>query len=145
MDPHKTLEIVIQVVVQIVVKGAAGPLAADPGATLRVTAPDSSRAADRSGARLHLQRAGHGHRPGGGPGSRPDPGWAPPAYAQEPLTPSWAAGTAQDPDRRPAAVIVAVALGILLHLQRIHLVVAALTLFYFAAAIVPWTALFLPN
>ena len=43
-------------------------------------------------------------------GSRPDPGWAPPAFDQQPLTPSWAAGTAQDPDRRPVGVAVAAAL-----------------------------------
>ena len=43
-------------------------------------------------------------------GSRPDPGWAPPAFDQQPGTPTWAAGTAQDPDRRPAAVIVATAI-----------------------------------
>ena len=43
-------------------------------------------------------------------GSRPDPGWAPPAFDQRPLTPSWAAGTAQAPDRRPAGVVVATAL-----------------------------------
>lgn len=43
-------------------------------------------------------------------GSRPDPGWAPPAFDQRPLTPSWAAGTAQDPDRRPAGVVVAASL-----------------------------------
>jgi hypothetical protein len=43
-------------------------------------------------------------------GSRPDPGWAPPAFDQRPLTPSWAAGTVQDPDRRPAGVVVAAAL-----------------------------------
>lgn len=42
--------------------------------------------------------------------SRPDPGWAPPAFDQQPLTPSWAAGTAQDPDRRPVGVAVAAAL-----------------------------------
>jgi hypothetical protein len=43
-------------------------------------------------------------------GSRPDPGWAPPAFDQQPLTPSWAAGTVQDPDRRPPGVVVAAAL-----------------------------------
>lgn len=43
-------------------------------------------------------------------GNRPDPGWAPPAFDQQPLTPSWAAGTAQDPDRRPVGVAVAAAL-----------------------------------
>ncbi len=39
--------------------------------------------------------------------------------------------------------LIAVALGIVLHLRQTHLVVAILTAFYFAAAIVPWTALFL--
>lgn len=43
-------------------------------------------------------------------GSRPDPGWAPPAFDQQPGTPSWAAGTRQDPDRRPATVAVAAAI-----------------------------------
>lgn len=43
-------------------------------------------------------------------GNRPDPGWAPPAFGQQPLTPPWAAGTAQDPDRRPVGVAVAAAL-----------------------------------
>lgn len=39
------------------------------------------------------------------------------------------------------AKIVAAALGICLHLREIHSVVALLTVFYVAAAIVPWTAL----
>ena len=43
-------------------------------------------------------------------GSRPDPGWAPPAFDQQPATPTWATGTRQDPDRRPASVIVAAAI-----------------------------------
>lgn len=43
-------------------------------------------------------------------GSRPDPGWAPPAFDQQPSTPVWAVGTAQDPDRRPASVAVAAAI-----------------------------------
>jgi hypothetical protein len=43
-------------------------------------------------------------------GSRPDPGWAPPAYDQQPGTPTWAAGTTSDPDRRPASVTVAAAI-----------------------------------
>jgi hypothetical protein len=41
------------------------------------------------------------------------------------------------------AKLVAVFLGILLHLRHVHGLVALLTLVYVAAAIVPWTALFL--
>jgi hypothetical protein len=41
------------------------------------------------------------------------------------------------------AKLVAVFCGILLHLLRIHAVVALLTAFYLAVAIIPWTALFL--
>jgi hypothetical protein len=43
------------------------------------------------------------------------------------------------------AKLVAIGLGILLHMQRVHYLVALLTAVYFAAAIVPWTALFLTN
>jgi divalent metal cation (Fe/Co/Zn/Cd) transporter len=39
--------------------------------------------------------------------------------------------------------LVAVGLGILLHLRRVHNVVALLTAIYVAAAILPWTALFI--
>ncbi len=39
--------------------------------------------------------------------------------------------------------LVAIAFGVLLHLRRVHNLVAALTLVYLAAAILPWTALFL--
>ena len=39
------------------------------------------------------------------------------------------------------AKLVAVSLGIVLHLHRVHMLVAVLTAIYFAAAIVPWTAL----
>jgi len=39
--------------------------------------------------------------------------------------------------------LVAVAFGIALHLRRVHNVVALLTAIYVAAAILPWTALFL--
>jgi hypothetical protein len=42
-----------------------------------------------------------------------------------------------------ATKLVAVAFGVLLHLRRIHIVVAALSAFYIAVAIVPWTVLFL--
>ena len=42
-----------------------------------------------------------------------------------------------------AAKSVAIAFGIALHLCRVHTLVALLTLFYVAAAIIPWTALFL--
>jgi hypothetical protein len=41
------------------------------------------------------------------------------------------------------AKLVATAFGIALHLHRIHTLVAALTAFYLAVAILPWTALFL--
>lgn len=37
----------------------------------------------------------------------------------------------------------AIALGMALHLRRVHLVVALLTAFYVAVAILPWTYLFL--
>jgi hypothetical protein len=39
------------------------------------------------------------------------------------------------------AKLVASALGIALHLRQVHTAVALLTLFYVAAAIVPWTAI----
>jgi len=42
-----------------------------------------------------------------------------------------------------SAKLFAVALGILLHLRRVHIVVALLTAFYIAVAIVPWAVLFL--
>src|SRR5438552_3927083 len=42
-----------------------------------------------------------------------------------------------------AAKFVAVGLGMLLHLRRVHGVVALLTAFYFAVAIVPWAMVFL--
>jgi uncharacterized protein DUF5658 len=41
------------------------------------------------------------------------------------------------------AKLVAVAFGILLHLRRVHSLVALLTLIYLGIAILPWTALFL--
>jgi hypothetical protein len=44
-----------------------------------------------------------------------------------------------------AAKLVAGSLGILLHLRRVHVAVAALTALYVAVAILPWTALFLAN
>jgi hypothetical protein len=37
---------------------------------------------------------------------------------------------------------VAIGFGMLLHLQRVHTLVALLTALYFALAIVPWTTLF---
>ena len=43
------------------------------------------------------------------------------------------------------AKLVAAACGILLHLLRVHGIVAVLTAFYLAVAIVPWTALFIVN
>ena len=42
-----------------------------------------------------------------------------------------------------ATKLVAMALGIALHLRRVHSLLALLTALYVAAAIVPWTALFL--
>lgn len=39
--------------------------------------------------------------------------------------------------------LFAVALGVMLHLRRIHLVVALLSVFYIAVAILPWTVMFL--
>jgi hypothetical protein len=42
-----------------------------------------------------------------------------------------------------SAKAVAIGFGILLHLRRVHNLVAALTAIYFTAAILPWTALFL--
>lgn len=39
--------------------------------------------------------------------------------------------------------LTAVAFGVVLHLRRVHNVVALLTAIYVGAAIVPWTALFL--
>lgn len=44
-----------------------------------------------------------------------------------------------------AAKVVAIGFGILLHLRRVHNLVALLTAIYFTAAILPWTALFLTN
>jgi hypothetical protein len=41
------------------------------------------------------------------------------------------------------AKLVAVGFGILLHLRRVHNLVALLTLIYLGVAILPWTALFL--
>ena len=44
-----------------------------------------------------------------------------------------------------AAKAVAIGFGILLHLRGVHNLVALLSAIYFAAAILPWTALFLAN
>ena len=44
-----------------------------------------------------------------------------------------------------AAKLLAAGCGIVLHLLRVHGLVAALTLFYLAVAIVPWAGLFLMN
>jgi hypothetical protein len=41
------------------------------------------------------------------------------------------------------AKLIAAGCGIVLHLLRVHAVVAVLTAFYLLAAIVPWTAVFL--
>lgn len=42
-----------------------------------------------------------------------------------------------------ATKLFAVALGVMLHLRRVHLVVALLSVFYIAVAILPWTVMFL--
>ena len=41
------------------------------------------------------------------------------------------------------AKLIAAGCGILLHLRRVHTVIALLTAFYIAIAVVPWTAVFL--
>jgi hypothetical protein len=43
------------------------------------------------------------------------------------------------------AKLVAIGFGIVLHLRRVHNLVALLTMVYVAAAILPWTALFLSH
>jgi hypothetical protein len=43
------------------------------------------------------------------------------------------------------AKLVAISLGMLLHLRRVHNLVALLTAIYFAVAVLPWTALLLVN
>jgi hypothetical protein len=42
-----------------------------------------------------------------------------------------------------AAKLLAVGCGMLLHLHRVHYLIAVLTVFYLLVAIVPWTMLFL--
>jgi predicted CDP-diglyceride synthetase/phosphatidate cytidylyltransferase len=44
-----------------------------------------------------------------------------------------------------SAKAVAIGFGILLHLRRVHNLVAALTAIYLTVAILPWTALFLTH
>jgi hypothetical protein len=44
-----------------------------------------------------------------------------------------------------AAKFVAISFGIVLHLYKVHTLIALLTAFYVGAAIVPWTALFLTS
>jgi hypothetical protein len=44
-----------------------------------------------------------------------------------------------------SAKLLAMGFGILLHLRQVHGIVALLTALYIAAAIVPWTALFLTH
>jgi hypothetical protein len=44
-----------------------------------------------------------------------------------------------------AAKIVSISFGIMLHLRRVHYLVATLTLIYMTGAILPWTAFFLTN
>ena len=43
------------------------------------------------------------------------------------------------------AKAVAIAFGMVLHLRRVHNLVAVLSAIYFTLAILPWTALFLTN
>jgi hypothetical protein len=43
------------------------------------------------------------------------------------------------------AKLIAISFGIVLHLRRVHYLVAMLTAIYVTAAILPWTALFLAN
>ena len=58
---------------------------------------------------------------------------------------SWAMALAGVVAGLGAAKVVAIGFGILLHLRRVHNLVALLTAIYFTAAILPWTALFLTN
>ena len=44
-----------------------------------------------------------------------------------------------------AAKGIAIGFGMMLHLRRVHTLVAVLTAIYFTAAILPWTTLFLMN
>ncbi len=44
-----------------------------------------------------------------------------------------------------AAKGIAIGFGMMLHLHRVHTLVALLTAIYFTVAILPWTALFLMN
>ena len=44
-----------------------------------------------------------------------------------------------------SAKMVAIGFGMVLHMRRVHNLVALLTAIYFTAAILPWTALFLTN
>jgi hypothetical protein len=43
------------------------------------------------------------------------------------------------------AKLMAIGFGMLLHLRRVHNLIALLTVIYLAAAILPWAALFLTN
>ena len=63
-----------------------------------------------------------------------------PSAEGNPLMASFMAAVGSGP-ALTAAKIVAGGLGILLHLIRVHTVVAALTAFYLAASIAPWTAI----
>lgn len=44
-----------------------------------------------------------------------------------------------------SAKVMAVGLGVVLHMRQVHLLVALLTLLYMAVAILPWAALFLTH
>lgn len=88
--------------------------ASAPKEPRRPVTQDGSAPQDRPDPQAEPPGVGYPHErpaPAAYPyGSRPDPGWAPPAFDQQPGTPSWAAGTRQDPDRRPATVTIAAAL-----------------------------------
>lgn len=79
----------------------------DPWALPGSRADEDQARADLPGGQTPLDRPAPASYPYG---SRPDPGWAPPAFDQQPAAPAWAAGTRLDPDRRPASVAVAAAL-----------------------------------
>ena len=67
--------------------------------------------------------------------------WGPEAEAN-PLISSAVAFAGRSRSRLPR---LALSFGIMLHLRRVHNIVALLTFIYVAVAILPWTALFLTN
>src|SRR4029077_1768000 len=64
-----------------------------------------------------------------------------PGIEANPLVSSAVAAAGLGPGRA-GAKLVAIGFGILLHLRRVHTVVALLTAIYMGAAILPWTVLF---